>query len=108
MVERPVPGVLADDEREAVEVAFGVDSDQVIRDHLISHALAAISIVGTDDVLFFGGTALSRTHLTDLRACPRTSTSSRSETGPRSPTRSRKHSPASCAAPSAPRRSRHR
>lgn len=63
----PVPGVLDDDEREKVEDTFGVDSEQVTRDHVISHALAAISSVGTDDIVFFGGTALSRTHLTDLR-----------------------------------------
>ncbi len=63
----PVPGVLADDERQQVEVTFGVDSDQVVRDHLISHSLAALSSLGTDEVIFFGGTALSRTHLTDLR-----------------------------------------
>lgn len=38
-----------------------------MRDHVISHALAAISTVGTDDIVFFGGTALSRTYLTGLR-----------------------------------------
>jgi len=62
-----VPGILDDDEREGIEATFGVDSTQVVRDHVISHALAAISSVGTDDIVFFGGTALSRTHLTDLR-----------------------------------------
>lgn len=62
-----VPGILDDEEREQIEATFGVDSEQVIRDHLISHALAAISSVGTDGIVFFGGTALSRTHLTDLR-----------------------------------------
>ncbi|MCL3862533.1 nucleotidyl transferase AbiEii/AbiGii toxin family protein [Actinotalea sp. K2] len=47
---------------------FGVDIEQVRRDHLISHMLAAIAAdVPTDDVVFFGGTALSRTHLTDAR-----------------------------------------
>lgn len=66
--DRPrVPGMLDGNEREAVEEMFGVDSDQVVRDHVISHALAAISTVGTDDVVFFGGTALARTHLTDVR-----------------------------------------
>ncbi len=64
---KPVPGVLDDGEREQIEVTFGVDSEQVARDHVISHALAAISSVSTDDIVFFGGTALSRTHLTKLR-----------------------------------------
>lgn len=42
--------------------------EQVRRDHLISHVLAAISSnVSTEDLVFFGGTALSRTHLTDAR-----------------------------------------
>jgi predicted nucleotidyltransferase component of viral defense system len=63
----PVPGVLDDDERIAVEMQFGVDEEQVIRDHAISHALAAIASIGTDEVVFFGGTALSRTHLTEVR-----------------------------------------
>lgn len=67
MTETPTPGMLDDRERETVQTFFGVDSEQVIRDHLISHALAAISSIGTDDLVFFGGTALSRTHLTDLR-----------------------------------------
>lgn len=55
---------------EWVQVAarFGVDIEQVRRDHLISHVLAAIATgVGPDDVIFFGGTALSRTYLTDAR-----------------------------------------
>ncbi|MBU4337488.1 MAG: nucleotidyl transferase AbiEii/AbiGii toxin family protein [Actinobacteria bacterium] len=38
------------------------------RDHLISHLLGAIAAgVPSDDVVFFGGTALSRTYLTDAR-----------------------------------------
>ena len=63
----PVPGVLDETERLDVQRRFGVDSEQVARDHVISHALAAIARVATDDVIFFGGTALSRTHLADLR-----------------------------------------
>lgn len=56
------------DEWAAVADAFGADLEQVRRDHLISHVLAAISTgVATDDVVFFGGTALSRTFLTDAR-----------------------------------------
>ena len=51
-------------ELAAVGASFGVDIEQVRRDHLISHILAAIaSAVPSDDVVFFGGTALSRTHL---------------------------------------------
>jgi len=46
---------------------FDVQADQVARDHVISHALAAIASIGTDDVVFFGGTALARTHLPDIR-----------------------------------------
>ena len=66
-VSTPIPGVLDPSERTAVEATFGVDSEQVARDHVISHVLAAISSVNTDNVVFFGGTALSRTHLADLR-----------------------------------------
>lgn len=56
------------DEWEAVADEFGVDIEQVRRDHLVSHVLAAISEgVDTDDLVFFGGTALSRTYLTDAR-----------------------------------------
>lgn len=54
------------DER-AVADQFGVARPQVHRDHLISHLLAAISDHLADDVLFFGGTALSRTHAPDGR-----------------------------------------
>jgi len=65
--ERPIPGVLDPSERRKVEARFGVGAEQVARDHVISHALSAIAKMGTDDIVFFGGTALSRTHLTDLR-----------------------------------------
>jgi len=64
---KPIPGVLDHDEQVAVEQRFGVAAEQVVRDHVISHALAAIASIGTDDVVFFGGTALSRTHLADVR-----------------------------------------
>jgi hypothetical protein len=46
---------------------FGVAEEQVRRDHAISHVLAAISKSARDDVIFFGGTALSRTHLLHAR-----------------------------------------
>jgi predicted nucleotidyltransferase component of viral defense system len=56
------------DEWSAVADEFGVDLEQVRRDHLISHVLAAIAEgVATDDLVFFGGTALSRTYLNDAR-----------------------------------------
>lgn len=65
------------DEWAAVADGFGVDLEQVRRDHLISHVFAAIAEgVATDDLVFFGGTALSRTYLTDAGSA-RTSTSSR-------------------------------
>lgn len=51
----PIEGVLDDAERESVELRFGVSTEQVVRDHVISHALAAIATVDTDDLVFFGG-----------------------------------------------------
>jgi len=43
-------------EWEQVASRFGVAMEQVRRDHLISHVLAAISAgVSTDDLVFFGG-----------------------------------------------------
>lgn len=55
-------------EWEAVSQRFGVDMEQVRRDHLISFVLGAISAdIPTDDIVFFGGTALSRTFCSDAR-----------------------------------------
>lgn len=54
-------------QEQAVAERFGVARSQVRRDHLISHLLAAISEHMPGDVLFFGGTALSRTHAPDGR-----------------------------------------
>jgi predicted nucleotidyltransferase component of viral defense system len=45
---------------------FGVAVEQVRRDHLISHLLGTIS-ENADRVIFYGGTALARTHLPDGR-----------------------------------------
>ena len=59
--------MLAPAELAAVADAFGVSDAQVRRDHLISHLLAALSGSARDRVVFFGGTALSRTHLPDGR-----------------------------------------
>jgi Nucleotidyl transferase AbiEii toxin, Type IV TA system len=55
-------------EFDAVAARFGADPQQVRRDHVISHVLAAIAAhVTTDDVAFFAGTALSRTYLGNAR-----------------------------------------
>lgn len=55
-------------EIEGVAARFGAPSSQIIRDHLISHILAAIGKWSDNDpVTFFGGTALCRTWLPDLR-----------------------------------------
>jgi hypothetical protein len=43
---------------------FGVTEDQVRRDHLISHILHALAVVDLP-IVFFGGTALARTCLSD-------------------------------------------
>jgi predicted nucleotidyltransferase component of viral defense system len=51
------------DERDAVAEQFGVSTEQVERDHLISHVLAFLSTSVGDQVQFIGGTALARTHL---------------------------------------------
>lgn len=55
------------DELADVAEHFGVADEQVHRDHAISHLLAALSREVPESVIFFGGTALSRTHLSDLR-----------------------------------------
>lgn len=46
---------------------FGVSDEQVRRDHLLSHLLAVLSNSMPGAVIFFGGTALARTHLPDGR-----------------------------------------
>jgi len=53
--------MLNPDEETAIAEQFGVARAQVRRDHLISHLLAALSAHAADQVVFFGGTALSRT-----------------------------------------------
>ncbi|GAA1941501.1 nucleotidyl transferase AbiEii/AbiGii toxin family protein [Amycolatopsis minnesotensis] len=52
--------MLDPDEESAIAERFGVARAQVRRDHLISHLLAVLSANLADEVLFFGGTALSR------------------------------------------------
>jgi predicted nucleotidyltransferase component of viral defense system len=59
--------VLDPDEEIAVAQKFGVARPQVRRDHLISHLLAALSDQAADEIVFFGGTALSRTFAADGR-----------------------------------------
>jgi predicted nucleotidyltransferase component of viral defense system len=54
---------LDDSEARAVADRFGVAIEQVRRDHLISHILAALSASVCEQVIFFGGTALARTYL---------------------------------------------
>jgi predicted nucleotidyltransferase component of viral defense system len=55
------------DERAEVARQFGVASEQVERDHLISHLLAFLSRNFSDQIQFIGGTALARTHLPEGR-----------------------------------------
>ncbi len=55
------------DELARESARFGVSDDQVRRDHAISHVLSALSRDRADDVIFFGGTALSRTHMVHAR-----------------------------------------
>jgi predicted nucleotidyltransferase component of viral defense system len=62
-----VPGLLAHDDLLRVSAQFGVDDEQVVRDHAISHILAAIATLGTEEIVFFGGTALSRSLLPNTR-----------------------------------------
>lgn len=51
------------DERDTVAAQFGVSTEQVERDHLISHLLAFLSRDFRNRIHFIGGTALARTHL---------------------------------------------
>lgn len=59
--------MLRPDEEIATAEKFGVARPQVRRDHLISHLLAALTIDAADEIVFFGGTALSRTFIADGR-----------------------------------------
>ena len=55
-------------EIETMAGQFGAPDTQIIRDHLVSHILDAIAEwADCDHVTFFGGTALCRTWLPDLR-----------------------------------------
>ena len=57
-------------DREVIEAAeaFGVSEHQVRRDHLVSHLLVALAADPPEaSMVFFGGTALCRTHLEGWR-----------------------------------------
>ena len=58
---------LSREELEREMGRFGVPEPQVQRDHAISHVLAALAREAADVVIFFGGTALSRSYLTNVR-----------------------------------------
>jgi len=60
--------MLDDAEVRVWTARFGVTPEQVKKDHLISHVLNAIAKTdAAERVVFFGGTALARTHLPDRR-----------------------------------------
>lgn len=59
--------MLDPDELNRVAAYFGVADEQVLRDHLISHVLAALSTELASRIIFFGGTALARSVLPDGR-----------------------------------------
>jgi len=61
------PFGLQPDDLAQVMATFGVAEGQVRRDHAISHILAALSRHHREELIFFGGTALSRTYLLDER-----------------------------------------
>ena len=55
------PPSVADLER--VATAFGAPVEQIRRDYAISHVLGGLSQQHASELIFFGGTALSRSHL---------------------------------------------
>jgi predicted nucleotidyltransferase component of viral defense system len=59
-------GEFSPEERREWAARFGVAPSAIDHDHLISHLLLALSTWG-EEVLFYGGTALSRTHLSGFR-----------------------------------------
>ena len=61
------PVGLQPDDLQRVMDQFGVSEEQVRRDHAISHILAALSRSHREHLIFYGGTALSRTFLLDGR-----------------------------------------
>lgn len=66
--DRARPRALTPADLERVRSEFGVATEQVRRDHALSHVLAAIAATPeAGRLVFFGGTALSRTLLPRLR-----------------------------------------
>jgi predicted nucleotidyltransferase component of viral defense system len=61
------PVGLQPDDLQRVMDEFGVSEEQVRRDHAVSHILAALSRSHREQLIFYGGTALSRTFLLDGR-----------------------------------------
>jgi hypothetical protein len=59
--------MLTPDELADIGDRFGASPAQARRDHLISHLLGLLTEHLPDEILFFGGTALARTHLPDGR-----------------------------------------
>lgn len=55
--------MLSKSDRAMIKQRFGADDRQVERDHAISWILSALSQGVGDNIVFFGGTALARTHL---------------------------------------------
>jgi len=59
--------MISSEELRGKAAAYGVPEDQILRDHLISHLLFALSTLDSPRVTFFGGTALCRTWARDTR-----------------------------------------
>lgn len=59
--------MLSTSERDRAKEQFGADDAQIARDYLISHVLAVLSDELPQRVLFYGGTALSRSFLPNGR-----------------------------------------
>lgn len=55
--------MLDPEDARAVRALFGAGDEQVARDHLLSHLLAVLSQAASEQVVFFGGTALGRAYL---------------------------------------------
>ena len=67
------PEVIDPDELDEVAAKFGVNRGQVLRDHMISHVLAAISAADDNNLIFFGAQRCPGAHC-QTDASPRTST----------------------------------
>lgn len=46
---------------------LGVSAESIRRDHLLSHVLLAVKEIADEQVIFYGGSALARTHLDGAR-----------------------------------------